>query len=57
MWLLILIAVHANNPKDQPATLSLPMETQEQCQKALDGMQYDLKFKMFKIVGECRVRK
>jgi hypothetical protein len=57
MWLLILIAVNINNPSDQPASLQIPMGSKELCYKALDQLKYDLKFKTFKIVGECRVEK
>jgi hypothetical protein len=54
MWLLILIAVHINNPKDIPGKVTLNFQTQQQCEQALQSMTYWLKFDQFKVVGECK---
>jgi hypothetical protein len=57
MWILILIAVNINNPSDQPASLRIPIGSEELCYKALNQLHYELKFKTFKIVGECRAER
>ena len=54
MWLMILIAVHMNNPKDQPGRIELMFPNQHSCEQALSTMKYDLKFKTFKVEGECK---
>jgi hypothetical protein len=53
MWILLLIAVHVNNPNDIPAKMSLEFETQESCEKALSTMTYWVKFPAFKVTGTC----
>ena len=53
MWLMILIAVHGTNPKDQPGRIELLFNDQKTCEQVLSTMRYDLKFKSFKVEGEC----
>ena len=53
-WILLIVAVHINNPKDIPGKVTLEFATQQQCQMALDSLTYELKFKQFKVEGECR---
>lgn len=53
MWLLILIAVHSNNPQDQPGKITLTFPDQQTCQHVLSTMKWQLKFDSFKIVGNC----
>jgi hypothetical protein len=53
MWLLILIAVHSNNPQDQPGKVELTFQDQQTCQQVLSTMKWQLKFSSFKIVGNC----
>ena len=54
MWLLILIAVHVNNPSDQPGRIELGFKDREACELSLASMKWELKFKNFKVEGVCR---
>jgi len=54
MWLMILIAVHINNPNDIPGKINLQFQTQQQCEQALQSMTYWLKFDNFKVEGKCQ---
>jgi len=54
MWLLILIAVHVNNPQDQPGKIELEFKDRMSCEVALASMKFELKFKNFKVIGECK---
>ena len=54
MWMMILIAVHMNNPKDQPGRIELLFQDQKTCEQVLSTMKYDLKFKSFKVDGLCQ---
>lgn len=53
MWILILLAVSIHNPRDVPGKIELEFKTQEQCLEILSTLKYDLKFKTFKIEGQC----
>jgi hypothetical protein len=53
MWILILIAVHINNPNDQPGRIELVFPNQISCEQSLQSMTYWLKFNQFKINGRC----
>lgn len=54
MWLMILIAVHTTNPQDQPGRIELVFPNQLSCEQVLATMKYELKFKTFKVTGECK---
>ena len=54
MWMLILIAVHLNDPLDQPGKVELQFQDQKSCEQVLSTMTWTLKFKGFKVVGECQ---
>jgi hypothetical protein len=54
MWTMILIAVHMVNAKDQPGRIELMFQDQKTCEHVLSTMKYDLKFKTFKVEGECK---
>ena len=54
MWLMILIAVHINDPKDIPGKITLQFQTQQQCEQTLLSMTYWLKFESFKVEGKCQ---
>jgi hypothetical protein len=54
MWMMILIAVHMNNPKDQPGRIELMFQDQKTCEQVLSTMKYELKFKSFKVEGLCQ---
>jgi hypothetical protein len=43
-----------NNPKDQPGRIELMFPNQQSCEQALLTMKYELKFKNFKVIGECK---
>ena len=54
MWLLILLAIHTNDPNDQAGRIELSFEDKTVCEKVLSTMKYDLKFKSFKVIGKCQ---
>jgi hypothetical protein len=54
MWLMILIAIHINDPKDIPGKITLEFINQQQCEQTLQTMTYWLKFEQFKVVGKCQ---
>ena len=54
MWTLILIAMHINNPSDQPGRIEIEFKDRTSCEYALASMKFELKFKSFKVEGECR---
>jgi hypothetical protein len=54
MWILILIAVHVNNPQDVPGRIELAFKDQMSCEIALMSMKFELKFKNFKVEGVCK---
>jgi hypothetical protein len=54
MWLMILIAVHVNNPQDVPARLTIPFESQQACESAIPRITYWVKFEQFKIEAKCQ---
>lgn len=52
-WLLILIAVNINNPKDIPGRVQLEFNNERACIEALNTIEYEFKFKQFKIEAMC----
>jgi hypothetical protein len=52
-WLLILIAVNVNNPKDIPGKVFIEFSTERACIEALNTVEYEFKFKNFKIDAKC----
>jgi len=54
MWLMILIAVHINDPSDQPARMTLEFPDQQSCEQAKSSLSYTVKFKNFKIDATCQ---
>jgi hypothetical protein len=53
MWILLLIAININNPKDIPGRISLEFTSQEACINSANTLQYELKFKNFRIEAQC----
>jgi hypothetical protein len=51
---MILIAVHINDPQDQPGKIEMMFPDQQSCQQALSTIKWQLKFKSFKVVAECK---
>jgi len=56
MWLMILIAVHINNPADQPARIVLEFDSQQQCERVLSTLTYQVKYSSYKVEGVCQKR-
>jgi hypothetical protein len=56
MWVLFLIVVHYNDPKDVPGKIALEFKTEYQCNEALKSMTYWTKFSWFKAEGRCYER-
>jgi hypothetical protein len=54
MWLLILIAVHINDPADNREGWNLNSRTKKPAASAEFTMTWQLKFESFKVVGECK---
>ena len=53
MWVLVLLAMHINDPKDIPGRIELNFRDRESCEQTLQSMTYWLKFNQFKIEGKC----
>jgi hypothetical protein len=45
--------VHVNNPNDIPAKMWLEFDNQESCERALGSLTFWVKFKDFKVTGQC----
>jgi hypothetical protein len=54
MWLLIILAVHINDPKDIPGRVTLEFPTQTACEQARVSMNSWLKFDSFKVISQCQ---
>jgi hypothetical protein len=54
MWILIILAVHVNNPKDIPGQVTLEFPTQQACEQARTTMTSWLKFDSFKVIAQCK---
>ena len=54
MWVMILIAVHLNDPTDIPAKLTLDFPDQHSCEHAKSSLSYWVKFKSFKVEALCQ---
>jgi hypothetical protein len=53
MWVLLLLAVHINNPNDIPGRVMIEFQTQAECLKAESTVKYALKFDSFKVITKC----
>lgn len=54
MWLLIILAVNINDPKDIPGKITLQFASQVECEQAKSTMTSWLKFDNFKVQGKCQ---
>jgi len=54
MWLLIILAVNINDPKDIPGKVTLEFPDQISCENSLHSLKYKLKFDGFKVEGKCQ---
>jgi hypothetical protein len=53
MWILLLLAINVNNPRDIPGRISLEFDSYESCIASATTLQYELKFKNFRIEAQC----
>jgi len=53
MWVMIILAVHTNNPNDVPGRIELTFLDHSVCQQVLSTIQYKLKFESFKVIAKC----
>jgi hypothetical protein len=53
MWILILLAININNPRDIPGKISLEFNSLEACIESVNSLQYNLKFKNYRIEAQC----
>ena len=53
MWLLIILAVNVNNPKDIPGRVSIEFATQQECLEKKATITSWVKFNSFKIETKC----
>jgi hypothetical protein len=54
MWVLLIIAVSSTNPSDVPGRVTIKFDTEQQCTKARDSMEYWLKFDSFRVTATCK---
>ena len=54
MWVLIILAIHVNDPEDIPGKVQLQFQSLQECQQAQSTISYNLKFKSFKVISECK---
>jgi len=54
MWLLIILAVNINNPKDVPGRLTIEFPSESACVQAQQSVKYWLKFDNFRITTSCQ---
>lgn len=52
-WLLILIAIHINDPLDQPAKVIMELPSRQSCEQAKNTLTYSVKFSQFKVQASC----
>lgn len=54
MWILVILAVHVNDPEDIPGRVLLEFNSQKECESAQSTIQSWIKFKSFKVTSECK---
>ena len=54
MWLLIILAVNINNPKDIPGRVSVEFATAQACEQARESVKYWFKFEGFRVQSQCQ---
>lgn len=52
-WLLVMMAVNINNPKDIVGKVDIKFDSEQACRAALNTIEYEFKFKNFKIDAKC----
>jgi hypothetical protein len=53
MWILLILAVNINDPKDIPGKVSIEFATQAECEQARANTTSWLKFDTFKVTTQC----
>lgn len=56
-WILLLTAMHINNPNNIPATVSMKFDTEKACLEAKNSVEYKIKYESYKMVAECQRKK
>jgi hypothetical protein len=54
MWLLIMLAININDPKDIPGRVTLEFPSQAECERTRSTMTSWLKFESFKVEAKCQ---
>lgn len=54
MWILMILAVHVNDPDDIPGKVSIEFNSQKECEHAQSTINSWIKFKSFKVISECK---
>jgi hypothetical protein len=57
MWILLIMAVHMNNPEDVPGRVWIEYPTEESCRAGLKSMKSWLKFDSFRVTAHCEKKK
>ena len=53
MWILIILAVHTNDPQDVPGRVEIEMPSLAACQAAAESIRWELKFRSFRVEAKC----
>lgn len=53
MWILLILAVNINDPKDIPGKVSIEFDSQVECEQARVNTTSWLKFDTFKVTTQC----
>ena len=53
MWILLILAVSVNDPKDIPGKVTLEFATEQQCEQSRSTVTSWLKFDTFKVTTQC----
>jgi hypothetical protein len=54
MWILLILAVNVNDPKDIPGKVTLEFATEQQCEQSRSTVTSWLKFDTFKVTTQCQ---
>lgn len=52
-WILILTAMHIDNPNDIPARVEFELSSEQECIEVAESLDYWIKFKQFIVTAEC----
>lgn len=57
MWILLILAVNVNDPKDIPGKVTLEFASEQQCEQSRSTVTSWLKFDTFKVTSQCQQKK